>query len=347
MWQEKLPRVFQLAWAQILLAFGAGVALSYYFEAPGRFEILHHIGIGLIVAAVVTTFWQFREFEEFFAKFSRRILVEDAYLEKLKTPSLTALRSRAGRAILKEFVNNPAYQRESLGDWIDDLLYRTLMPSQTDGSGLYREDYTETVCLEHVRLVDALKAVGADTSNIRADALEANILKVTSITTYRVVAPRLEDNRYSCYTVRYTGNGAGMRYFPAEYRIVGRVGHTADTARTLAMHCKDTSTGGIAYNADPITLEFDKATGTCNVWVETVEYRDTDRESYVLSTMALLTRDVNVHVYYSGSTNKLNFDGGMLASGRTNTIHGPNSYGLRHTGWLFEDHGFYVWWWYR
>lgn len=343
--RENLPKVLHLAWAQITLAFGAGMALSYYFEPKGKFEVLHHIGIGLIVAAVVTTFWQFREFEEFFVQFSRRILVEDAYLEKLKVPALTTLRSRAGRSILKNYVNNPAYERDALGDWIDELLYSTLLPGQVS-SGLYRDGFEETICIEHLTLAKALKQVGAPTDKLQPADSTTPVLKVTAVTTYRVIAPRLGDPKYSDYTVSYSGNGADMHSFPLEKRIQVRVGTTRDNAVSLDMQPADEPLGGFKYQAKPVKLQFDQKTGICPVWMESVEYRDPRHEPYVLSTMGLLTKNLTVHVYHTGTGPRLTFEGGMMASGaKEDPMHGPSSFRLRYSGWLFEDHGYYVWWW--
>jgi len=347
-WRERLPRALNLAWAEIVLALVIGAGLSYYFEPKGTFEIFHHIGIGLIVAAAVTTFWQFREFEEFFATFSRKILVEDAYLEKLKVPSLTRLRSRAGHAILKEYVTNSRYERESLGDWLDEHIYGRLLPGQSPGSGLYRENYNETICLEHLTRADALREVKASLTEVPEEAQQRLVLKVTSVTTYCVVAPRLRDRRYSHYDVKYSGNSATMRNFPVTKRISVRVGYDKKSAVGCDMQISDPPEGGIVYDAKPVHLKFDRKTGACQVWIEATEYRDTDREPYALGTMGLLTKNLTVQVYQAGIGPKLTFDGGVMATGDKETpAHAPNSYTLRYSGWLFEDHGYYIWWWYK
>lgn len=344
--KESLPRVLNLAWAQIILAFGCGIALSYYFEANGKYEVLHHIGIGLIVAAAVTTFWQFREFEEFFARFSRRILVEDAYLEKLKVPALTSLRSRAGRSILKNYVTNPAYERDSLSDWIDDLLYHTLLPGQSAGSGMYRDHYQEDIYIEHVNLQKALSDVKAPTAGISAARLAEMVLKVTTISTFQVIAPRLSDAAYSHYTVAYSGKGADMSDFPLDKRISVRVGNSISQTEQLDLQPKNEPLGGFSYSAKPTLLAFNQTTGTCPVWMETIEYRDIRRESYVLGTMSVLTKNLTVHVSRVGAGSQLTFEGGVMATGtKDEPLYGPNSLTLRYTGWLFEDHGYYVWWW--
>jgi hypothetical protein len=108
-----VPKALRLAWAQITLALVIGVLLSYFPE-KGLLAPLHHIGIGLVVAAVVTTFWQFREFSEYFEKYAQAVLVHDEHLRKLSMPALVKLRSRADEAILTTCVNNDSFERQEL-----------------------------------------------------------------------------------------------------------------------------------------------------------------------------------------------------------------------------------------
>ena len=62
--------------------------------------------------------------------------------------------------------------------------------------------------------------------------------------------------------------------------------------------------------------------------------------------MSMLTRDLSVHLYCTGPGPKLVFDGDMLAAGVSGgPKHSPNSVTLKYTGWLFEDNGYYLWWW--
>ena len=139
-----VPKALKLAWAQIALAFLIGVGLSWV-PAEGWTAPIHHVGIGLLVAAVVTTFWQFREFSEYFEKYAQAILVHDDHLKKLSMASLVTLRSRADEAILTEFVTNPKFERKALTKWIDDLLYTKLLPGGDAGSGVYRDSFEDEI----------------------------------------------------------------------------------------------------------------------------------------------------------------------------------------------------------
>ena len=342
-----VPKAFKYAWAQILLALLIGIVLTYPFgeEKKVKFNPWHDIGIGLIVAAAVTTFWQFREFEEFFHRFAQEVLVDDKYLDKLNDNALNGLRSRAARTILENRVDNPKYDLVSLGEWTDNLLFRSLLPGETTGSGVYREEFDETIALEFPTLKEALNAVGSDCTGISAEQLSSGVLKVTSTTTYRVVAPRLNDKRYDEYPVSYGGNGADLPNFPLEQRIRVRVGHSQETASELKLNVSDEGPGGISYEAEPKSLQFDK-NGFCNVWMQEVEYRAPEREPYMLNSMSVLTRNLSVHIYQTGVGPNLVFDGGLMATGtKLAPMHGPHDFKLKYEGWLFEDHGYYIWWW--
>lgn len=341
---ELIPKALRYAWAQVGLALAIGIGLTYV-PTNGNLEPLHHVGIGLIVAAAVTTFWQFREFEEFFGQFAQDVLISDKYLEKLNERALSDLRSRAGRAIVKSHVNNPNYERGPLSDWIDELLYSSLLPGDAVGSGIYRDEFNETIALEYPTLAQALSEVGSSPEAIDATELAGSVLKVTTTTTYRAIAPRLRDKRYENYSIAYWGNGADLPHFPLQQRIRVMVGHSEETASELPLAISDEGPGGIEYKGNPLLLKFDEA-GCCQVWMRTVEYRAPEREPYMLNSMSMLTRNLHVQIYQTGPGPKLIFDGGLMATGAKRPAqHGISDFSLTYVGWLFEDHGYYIWWW--
>lgn len=338
-----VPKALKLAWAQIALAFLIGVGLSWV-PAHGWTAPIHHVGIGLLVAAVVTTFWQFREFSEYFEKYAQAILVHDDHLKKLSMASLVTLRSRADEAILTEFVTNPRFERKALTKWIDDLLYTKLLPGGDAGSGVYRDSFEDEICIEYPTLREALTALKIDLGSLSDEALDVRILKVTSTTTYTAVAPKLNEPAYQTYTVPFSGKGADLPNFPIDKRVLGRVGTSEATAATMNLAFKDEPLGGISYSAASVALPF--VQGSCHVWMRTIEYRSPQRESHVLNTMSTLTHNLSVHLYRTGPGPNVVFDGDMLAAGvGAGPKHSPHSVTLKYNGWLFEDNGYYLWWW--
>src|SRR5436305_1025047 len=298
----KFPKALNLAWSQIALALILGTLLSYA-PATGMSEPFHHIGIGLLVAAVVTTFWQFREFAEYLEKYAQAVLVHDEHLKKLNLPALMTLRARADAAILNSVVTNEHFQRKALGEWLDDMLYAKLLPGNTAGSGIYRDSFDEDICLEYPTLREALIEVGVDTEGIPPADLSQLVLKVTSTATYKAVSPRLKDSNYEYYVVPFSGRGANLPHFPLDRRVSVEVGIAENLAKPIVLSFVDEPLGGITFKGEPERLPF--RNGECDVWMRSVEYRSPAREPYVLNTMSTLTRNVNVHLYRTGPGPKL------------------------------------------
>ncbi len=343
---NSVRQLLERGWAQITLAFLIGLALTYT-PTEGWLEPLHHIGIGLLVAAVVTAFWHMREFAEYFERFAETVLVRDTYMSKLSVQALSRLRTKAARTILESCVDNPAYERAHLEDWLDDLLYENLLPGSKPLAGIYREGMDENIALEFPLMRDVLKDVNAGMLNVPSSELDRPVLKVTSVTRYTVVSPKLTDTGYQKLDVPYSGKTSDMpRYFPLDKRIAVYVGAEASTAKEIFFEFSDDPMGGVRFKPKTaIALPF--TNGKCPVWMKTIEYRLPQNEAHILNMMGMLTRGMTLTVFQSGGP-KLVFDGGIIATGDTaEPQHNANSISLKHDHWLFENHGYYVWWWER
>jgi hypothetical protein len=199
-------KLLKIAWAQVILVFILGVGLIYLPTEKYRWlEPLHHIEIGLVVAAAVTSFWHLREFSEFFEKFSSAVLIKDEYLSKLSPQSLTDLRSKAARAILEFHVDNPNYKHTELGEWIDRVLFEDLLPGRAPLSGVYRKHHKEDISLQFLTLEEALNGVDASTSGVPQDDLQSKVIKIISISRFTVISPKVGSADYSFYKAGYSG----------------------------------------------------------------------------------------------------------------------------------------------
>jgi hypothetical protein len=335
-----LSRILSRTWAQILLAFLVGVALSFVPADAQYFKAFHHIGIGLLVAAIVTLFWHMREFTEFFEKFARQILIEDEYLSRLSPATLTAIRSRAGREIIKSKVDNDNYDHDDLDNWIDDILYKKLLPSESV-SGVYRENFNDRIYVEYESLRDALSEVGSPISEIPVPELQSPVKKITTITWYRVIAPRKSERPY---TVSAQGRFADMPNFPMEKRVAFFAGHSEMLAQPVDVKINDRSLGGIDFASDPLDLNI--VDGECTVWTRTIEYHSLSAEDFVLNTMHILTRGLDVELYLTGLKSSTVIDGGLIAIGTGDSITNlPSGIHLKYSGWFFPDNGYCIWWW--
>ncbi|HVT17878.1 MAG TPA: hypothetical protein VHQ90_17080 [Thermoanaerobaculia bacterium] len=333
-----------LTWAQILLALIVGALLSSMVLPEQKYwGAFHHVGIGLLVAAVVTLFWHIREFSDFFERFARSVLLEDAWLSRLKTETLTDLRSRAGQQILESCVDNDEYMRGELADWIDQILYHRLLPDPAIPSqGMYRENYREYIVIENMSLEEALRDVGEDPARYPRDVLGSPVHKIVTTTTYTLIAPSKSSSEYK---IELEARFADMPHFPLPKRMLFRAGHSRPDAKTVNLKVTDRELGGIDVNADPVSLEIEG--GKCAVWTQAVEFRSPRNEAHILNSMALLTRGMQVDLFQAGREPYLVFDGGIVAFGAGDPTFDLHTIHLRFDHWLFENQGYCIWWWQR
>ena len=339
--RSSMSRFFRLVWSQVLLALFAGLALSL-FPAEWPTAPLHHIGIGLIVAAFVTVFLHLREITEYFEKFTGAVLVRDEYLRRLKRPALAELRANAARAMLRAEVDNTVYEQRSLADWMDRILYKCL-PTEVPASGIYREKYHEKVGLELLTLEAALQGIGANTVEIPSERLTNLVLRITTTIWYTAVSPKREQSQY---LVPYSGKGADMPHFPISSRVTVMAGSTEDDAEIMPVTATDIKLGGVSFDV-PESKRLSFKDGVCPVWLRIVEYRSPERELHMLSTMSKITRGLTLDAFQVGAGPKLVFDGAIIAPGilPNKPAYGERSISLRHDDWLFEDNGYVIWWW--
>jgi hypothetical protein len=343
-----MKEMFKSAWAQILLAIAVGILLISYKDDWPFAEIIHHLGTAFIVAAVVTGFWHLREVSEVIEKYVKSILLDYSYLTKLRLEVLMELRSKAAKAILEKAANNPRFKRDELEAWIDDILYKRLLPGDASSSGVYRENYVERITVEYLTLEEACRDERLPLTDILPEVLGSMIMRVTSITRYTVISPSISDHKGSGYPVGYsnTGSGVGVTNFPVEKLLTISVGNSQASATPLTLGFEEVQ-GQILSKAEPRIFKFDKD-GTCDIWMRVVEYKSPLRESFVLNTMSCLTHNLRAYINHLGKGARLTFVGQMIATPvEKMSKPQPESQGayLEYDGWLFEDHGYHFYWW--
>jgi hypothetical protein len=343
--QIKLFKVITRAWAEVILALSGGLALSTRFEAedPNHwFRVLHDIGIGLVVAAIVTVVWNLSEFTEFFERFAQGILVRDEYLRRLSDDALKELRLRAAKTILDRYVDNEAFNRTALEHAIDQQLYGKLLPAPGKLSGMYREDYTDNVTLEFITVSRALEDLGERIEHLSDSDRATAVLRVTTITTYRMISPILSNE---VYEVPFNGKAADLDLIPMNKRIQLFVGANEAQSKKVEITTTNNPEGGMKYSAEkPAKVTLD--CGACKVWLKIVEYRSPTREPYSLNTMSWATKGLDVEVRMIGPGPNLVFEAGVIASGESEEItHIPGGLKVGFSEWLLENHGYFLWWW--
>jgi len=334
--------IIKYVWAQIGLALVVGVGLIYFVpKSSSVYIVAEHLGLGLIVAAIVTAFWQLRELTEFFQSLARSTLIEDGYLNRLRIGSLRTLRSRAASAIVSRIVDNPRYKWQQLEQWVDTELFEKCLPGDVPLSGVYREDLRDEITLEFISLRDALRETKIKSDGFPPEALNQDILKQTIKTTYTVIAPKKDSDLYRHYKVTISERVADVPYLRSELLFQFFVGHGESDA--VKVDCKPTprKAGGVEFNGEhsiPIV------NGEAKVYTSRVIFSLPHREPFALQTMAVLTHDLQAHL----TVDRKNFvlDGDVIGLGGKATKRGDKNWiALEYKGWLFENHGYIISWW--
>jgi hypothetical protein len=87
-----------------------------------------------------------------------------------------------------------------------------------------------------------------------------------------------------------------------------------------------------------------KRPGKCS---ELIEYKSPERESFILNTMALLTKGLTVSVHQIGDGPAQVFVGQLIATPTDEMREGDvgrYQASLSYDGWMFEDHGYQFHW---
>jgi len=335
--------VLRLVWAQIGLAFLVGLALIYLIPKTwAGYLLFEHIGLGLIVAAVVTVFWQLREISEFFQTLARSTLIDDSYLEKLNLESLRRLRSSAASAILDKSVNNPRYDWRDLERWVDTQLFEKCLPGTESMSGVYRENLVDHLTLEFLTLRDFLSAAGRSTAGVREEILDSDVLRQTLTTRYTVIAPQVGGDRYAAYKVSFNEKPAIFPDLPTDLRFQFFAG-TSESTAVEVMPQRIESARGIGFVAE---RDIPLVEGRTDIWTRQIACTMPLREPFILQTMKDLTHNLRVHLSVAGARQRFVFDGEVIGFGGSDRVeYLPNGITVEYAGWLFEDHGYILWWW--
>lgn len=342
---SSLIALLRKVWVQIGFAIVAGLFFAYNAPETGFWRILRELGIGLIVAAIVTLFWQLREVSEYFTTLARATLIEDAYLGKLSLPSLRKLRTAAASAILDRLVDNrPRYDWKQIENWVDNVLFEKCLPGELPLSGIYREDMYKKIELQFMSLREALLEVGGSIEDISDEELDTEVAKQTTYNRYTVIAPRRNAPGYAEYPVTLYGKSADMpRSFPLDKRVGLRVGKNEADSVEVKVTVTDVARGGIEFRAEQ---RLPLVGGETAVWTKLVEYNSGPREPFFLDTMSHLTKELTVDLTIVGTRKKLIFDADVIGLAPGETIE-PTESGifLHYPGWLLEDQGYMIWWW--
>jgi len=320
----------------------SGLALSYHFSETGKWQFLHHIGIGLIVAGVVSAVWQLPEMRQFFIELAVGVMVDAKYLSKLRITALRQMRETSINALVRRHTTNPDYEIHAFADWLDSLLIQKLLPLEKEASGTYRTDYRERVAVRLMTLGEVLQEM--QESVPAGTDLSFRIIKQTSVSTFRIVSPQRENRSHKAPVSIWA---AQMPAIPNAKRVMLSIGTSQDTATRIDLKVKgeNDSEGGLTFEAE---YDVSLTDGTGSVWMQVVEYRLAESESWILNTFALLTYRLDVAVYVLNSNDDLKFDGnviGGLGSAPPRYTHMPNGMTFHYDGWLLEDHGYFMWWW--
>lgn len=338
-------QALRLVSVQIALAVGLGSLLVLLAPEDGFWKLLDHLGIGFFVAAIVTLFWHLREMREFFESLAQSVLVRNEFLKRLNLEALREIRTTAASVILDKVTENPNYDWLGLERWVDSALFDWALPSAKAGSGIYREEYSDSMTLEFKTMEEILHELHLPAEGIEETELRKEVLKSTTISNYRVIAPRKDAASYPSYAVPLSGRASDMPHIPLDQRVRFFVGADERTANEVRLRFQDVERGGITYEG---THSFPFVEGEAKVWSKIIDYTLPPTEPFVLNAVKDLTHGMRVHLTVAGRPKRLVFEGvvmGFQGAALARIDHLPNGISLSYPGWLFEDHGYIIWWW--
>lgn len=327
-------------WAPVLVVIGLGVFLTIWAGDDKTRALAAHLGMALLIAGILATFYQLNEVSHLFRSIARSTLIDNDYLEMLNLEALRKLRKNAAATLLKRGVTNPSYERIALEQVLDRVLYTNLLPAPGTTRGLYREHYDESVRLEFVSMEEAARALGLSEVPKGPDQC---LTKETSTATYTVIAPRLDDALFTSHRVQLSGIMADVPGVPMAMGTRAWCGPTQDAMSEVHFVFKDRALGAFSYEGE---CHVPFVAGRATVCVRLEEWRYALRQPHFFQLMALPTRGIAVEVHAAGWPSPIGFEGDVVGlEGDAQVIPMPSGIRMKHDGWFLEGHGYSVWWW--
>lgn len=322
----------------------AGLVLTYAPSEAEYLKVLHHVGIGFIVAAAVSWIWQIQEMREFFLDQSSAVMMELEYLKRLNDVELRRLREKSIQALIWRNTTNPRYEIRNFTTWLDGILVSDLLPTDRRFDGRYRKGFEEHVDIRFMSLGAVLDELVITDHDLSSSQLDAPMFKQTSSTRYEVVSPNLDTAKYC---VRLAGWASDVPAIPPTHRVQFWVGFGDDELEEVTMDNKNVHPGGTSYVGSREGAILD---GVCRVRTKSIEYRSAISESWIMSRMNTLTHGIHIAVNVSDPSDVLEFEGeiiGVRGPDLPRKDHREGGYSLGYDGWLLPDHGYFLWWWRR
>lgn len=179
-------KLFKKFWGMIGIIFLSGLVLILFADAVNKYSIpvgsfLAHVGIALIISAIIGICLEVSEFQEFLEKRIIGILFGDEYIQLVNTDSLLEMNLKAMNALGKKRVTNPDYNYQN---------YVTVIGrSILDNIGtIYRKGFIEVIDFRVLKPEEITKLVG-DHNALK----DADIVCINSTTKFLFVIPNQND----------------------------------------------------------------------------------------------------------------------------------------------------------
>lgn len=297
---------------------------------------LDQLGHAFMIAAILAWLLNVTEMKEFFVRLAAQTMIDRRFLEGLKPSLLKEVRSQISEVLVRDAVNNEAYRWTDLHECTERFLFEHCLPTEKPGSGLYRRNLTEEVFVRVVSLHDVIAEVGGSISAGTEDTA-APLYRIERIVEFQVVSPKTELEHLSLPIGFETHDEPSSVPLNKILRIWA--GSCENDAKEIDLGChrEDGQVRGSAEQSLPV------AEGICRVWRRSVEFGS---HAFLLSKMSMLTHGMTLRLSLEHRPeDKLSASGWLMALGPLpEATKLPNGIRISYDDWLFEDHGYFVYW---
>jgi len=292
-------------------------------------ELFHHtllhVGVALIIAAVVGLFLEIAEIQAFFETRLVRILGSDGFVGLLSEQKSLDLSVAAAKGLGRLRTNNPAYEYEDFARTIgQDVLNLIGKP--------YRRDLAESI---FVQWLNPEQAAAIDVAHKTGGGSLARIKQGTAFT---LISPTIDkDYKYEYKFLVYFDNATGIdcrKHTSFEFKIDGK---------SLPVNCHDFFKDVDGSTSWEFRYEMTfRESCFIEAHLSTVEYM---AETYA-SNMVHLTKNATIHFSSNDPLDLQAQISGIAGKGAEPSIS-KNSVAIKFDGWVLPGHGYSINWTWR
>jgi len=342
------------------------------FHLNANLIILHHIGVAVADAAMISALFTLAEFKEFFVELATKIMIRDEYIKELDKDKRKQLRLKIAKTMVSGDIDNERFKHSALLEQVDDLLFKNWLPGTgSNAPGFIREDYSDKICITYMTLGEAIKeSYFPDTPPVEIWEKinkDIKVYKFVTYCSYKVIHSK--KNTLEKYTHRLKYEVAPIDTcdqisFPLDKRVKHSVSKNNFSYTPCKQVVKDEEIIGDVIpcesNSEEGYFSYDE-NGECEIWSKCIEYKPITRDKSLTTYMRYLTYNSSVTVtqeMHSSIDENANLDffafvvaPEMIKDNNKTLVKkdvdekGLNKIFISCNDWLLEGNAFSVDWW--